>query len=92
MGHGKRDQHSHSKTKITGKGCLMAETAKQWKYRLLLQTPTRNEIIKTDFKYISQIKDSVSQFGFVWGFFVALLKLNSNRTWEYFKETVISLY
>lgn len=74
------------------KGLFMAETVKQWKYRLLLSTPTRNEIIRTEFKYISQIKGTVSWLGFVWGFFIALLKLNSNRTWEYFKETVIYLY
>lgn len=41
VGHGRRDQHSHSKTRLTAKGCLMAETAKHGKYRLLLQTPTR---------------------------------------------------
>lgn len=71
-GQGKRDQCSHSKTWLTGKGSLTAQTAKQWKYRLLLHTPTRkfewygktwyhpkhkNEIIKIELKYISQIND-----------------------------------
>lgn len=48
-------------------------------------------MIKIEFKYISEIKDSLL-VGLGFFFIIALLKLNSNRTWGYLKETVISLY